>query len=87
MRERMNLIGALEAALDRPVQLVTLGEAERSPLLLAGVLREGRVLADRDGDWQVLKRRAEEIEQLARDQDELLEREAWNAAERFGELV
>ena len=39
----------------RDVQLVQLGEAERSPLLMADALAQGRVLIDRDRTWPRLK--------------------------------
>lgn len=51
----------LEGAVDRRVQLVELAAAERSPLLLADVLRDGRVLVDRDGEWPKRKHREQEI--------------------------
>ena len=35
----------------RDVQLVRLPEAERSPILMADALAQGRVLIDRDGTW------------------------------------
>jgi len=39
----------------RDVQLVRLAEAERSPLLMADALAQGRVLIDRDRTWPRLK--------------------------------
>ncbi len=39
----------LEHAVDRRVQLVSLEQASDAPMLLADVLRDGRVLVDRDG--------------------------------------
>jgi predicted nucleotidyltransferase len=38
----------LSARLGRPTQLIALADAEKAPLLLAEVLRDGRVLVDRD---------------------------------------
>lgn len=61
----------------RTVQLVSLEQAHRAPLLLGDVLRDGRVLVDRDGDWSRLKRREAVIFRRAREEDERLEREAW----------
>lgn len=84
-RERIETLQAFEGVLGRPVQLVTLEEAP--PLLLADVLRDGRVLADRDGDWRRLERRARSIEQRARVADARLEREAWDVLERLEELL
>jgi predicted nucleotidyltransferase len=84
-RERAETAIALENALGRPVQLVDLDLAP--PLLLADVLRDGRVLADRDGDWARLKRRFRSIAQAARTEDARLERTARETLERFDELV
>ena len=74
----------LQAAADRRVQLVGLGEAEQSSPLLSDVLRDGRVLVDRDGDWQRLRRRERVIERRAREEDARLDEEAWSALESLG---
>lgn len=49
----------LERALgyEREVQVMRLSDAERKPYMLADILREGRVLVDRDGEWAKLKAR------------------------------
>jgi predicted nucleotidyltransferase len=67
----------LRNASGRTVQLVSLEQAHRAPLLLADVLRDGRVLVDRDGDWPRLNRREAVIARRAREEDDRLEREAW----------
>jgi predicted nucleotidyltransferase len=41
----------LAHAAGRPVDLVSLEAAEADPLLLDAVLRDGRVLVDREGEW------------------------------------
>lgn len=74
---RADLVERLEVASGRRVQLVSLDQAEASPLLLADVLRDGRVLVDRDGDWSSLRRRERQIARRAQEQDELYERLAW----------
>lgn len=61
----------------RDVQIVALRDAESSPLLLEDVLRDGRVLIDRDGWWPRLRHRASEIERTARRQQSELEEAAW----------
>src|SRR6266545_1236945 len=84
-REQTETALALENALGRSVQLV---DVERAPpLLLADVLRDGRVLADRDGDWARLQRRSRSIVRAARKQAERLEHAAWETLDRFEELV
>lgn len=78
-RARAELIDALQEASGRRVQLVSLEQAEEAPLLLADVLGDGRVLVDRDGDWPRLKRRERQIISRAREEDERLQRLAWEA--------
>jgi len=51
----------LTAAVDRPVQLVLAADAKASPGLLSDVLRDGRVLIDRDDLWKRLKRRQRQV--------------------------
>ena len=54
-----NVVAALAQRLSdrtsRDVQLVRLADAERSAILMADVLAQGRVLIDRDGTWPGLK--------------------------------
>jgi predicted nucleotidyltransferase len=76
---RADLRARLRAATGRDVQLVGIGEAERSPLLLADVLRDGRVLIDRDNAWAELKRHARDLDRRARAEDRRLDEEAWSA--------
>jgi predicted nucleotidyltransferase len=82
-RQRAALRQRVEAAAGRHVQLVGFAEAEASPLLLADVLRDGRVLVDRDGDWQMLKRRERSIQREARQADCHLDEAAWAVLERL----
>ncbi len=59
----------LRAALARPVDVVGLEQAETMPTLLADVVREGRVLVDRDGLWDgLLERRPDIFASAARDE-------------------
>lgn len=51
----------LRQALGRPVDIVCLEQAETMPTLLADILREGRVIVDRDGLWEGLCDRRHEI--------------------------
>jgi len=80
---RAALRDRLEAVLERRVQLVGLAEAEQSLLLLADVLRDGRVLIDRDDAWRTLTRRKREIERQARGEDRQLDENAWGVLERL----
>ncbi len=51
----------LRGTLERPVDVVGLVQAETMPTLLADILREGRVLVDRDGLWDGLCQRQPEV--------------------------
>ncbi len=55
----------LREVLERRVDVVGLEQAETMPTLLADVLREGRVLVDRDGLWDRLLERQPEISAAA----------------------
>ena len=77
---RLDLRHRLEAAIGRPVQLVESRAAERSPVLLAEILRDGRPLVDRAGGWESLRSRRSAIETAAR-------AEASRHAARFADLA
>jgi uncharacterized protein len=51
----------LRRSLGAPVDIVALEHAETQPSLLADVLREGRVLLDRDEQWGALQQRRDQI--------------------------
>jgi predicted nucleotidyltransferase len=60
-----SLAVALTEAIGRRVQVVSLTTARRAPLLLLDVLREGRVLLDRDDEWLALRGDEPEIQRQA----------------------
>jgi predicted nucleotidyltransferase len=60
------LASRLSEKLGVRVQLVTLEDARKAPLLLREVLREGRVLVDRDSIWPALLGAREQVERAAR---------------------
>ena len=67
----------LEGAVGRRVQLVSIEDAP--PLLLADVLRDGRVLVDRDDEWPRLKAQEHRIEREAAAAERELADAAWAA--------
>jgi predicted nucleotidyltransferase len=69
-RTQVNLRMRLRRALGTPVDVVMLEQAEEQPSLLADVLREGRVLIDRDDLWSVLQHRREQILAAGAHEDE-----------------
>jgi predicted nucleotidyltransferase len=84
---RAAVADALREASGRPVQLVSVTQAEGSPLLLADVLRDGRVLVDRDGDWRRLRRGERRTFGRARVEDERLQALAWEAPAALEEIA
>jgi uncharacterized protein len=60
-RVQVDLWRRLRHALGTPVDVVMLDQAEEQPSLLADVMREGRVLVDRDDLWAGLRRRRDQI--------------------------
>ncbi len=55
----------LSDRLDRPVQLIAIEDAGKAPLLLAEVLRDGRVIVDRNDTWQHLLASKASVERRA----------------------
>jgi uncharacterized protein len=74
----------LRRALGTPVDVVMLEQAEAQPSLLADVIREGRVLVDRDDLWAGLQRRRDQILAAGAREDEqiMIEARATFAAAR-----
>ncbi len=63
--DRWSLASRVSDRVGLRVQLVSLEDAEDAPLLLAEVLREGRVIVDRDGGWGALLQRRTAVERAA----------------------
>lgn len=55
----------LSDAVGREVQLIPIEKARKTPTLLAAVLRDGRVIVDRDGEWRRLRLRRHEVDREA----------------------
>lgn len=66
LSELSALTGRLEERVGREVQVVRLSEVRDRPTFLSTVLREGRVIVDRDGSWGAISRRRRRIERQAR---------------------
>ncbi len=76
----------LEMKVGKSLHAVTVAEAQRSPSLLAEVLRDGRVLIDRDSDWPEMKRNRSRVERDAELQRKKVD-EAFAAAFELDEAV
>jgi predicted nucleotidyltransferase len=69
-RVQVDLRRRLRHALGTPVDVVMLDQAEEQPSLLADVMREGRVLVDRDDLWVGLQQRRDQILAAGAGEDE-----------------
>ncbi len=67
------LAGRLERRTRRDVQVVRLRDAERTPILMADALEDGRVLIDRDRRWDSLRAEARSWRARARQAEVPLE--------------
>lgn len=72
----------LRYALDREVQLVPIEDARNTPTFLAAILRDGRVIVDRDGEWRGLRLRRHEVDREAHRYRRELRRKAFAALGR-----
>jgi predicted nucleotidyltransferase len=62
----------LEKRIGRPIHLVLLDATRQAPMLLADVLRDGRVIVDRDGTWRQLEREGQRIQRRAGEEEEAI---------------
>lgn len=60
MAQVLELRRRLQKRVEQPIHLVLLDDARESAVLLTDILREGRVIVDRDGMWPLLTRRRRE---------------------------
>lgn len=73
--DKQGLTSRLSERFEIDVQLVSLEDARRAPLLLAEVLREGRVLVDRECWWPGLQDERPKVERAAARERARVERE------------
>jgi predicted nucleotidyltransferase len=81
------LRGRLQPHLDRPLQLIALSDVERSASMLYEVLRDGRVLADREDRWTTLQARRAGVGRAARREARRIDHEARQAIDYFAALA
>jgi hypothetical protein len=75
----------LETSLARPVQIVALRDAKASPVLLSEAIADGRVLIDRDGRWQRLKRSEPRLRRQARALAAQTNENAWRVLDELAQ--
>jgi predicted nucleotidyltransferase len=77
----------LQPHLERPLQLVALSDVDHGASLLHEVVRDGRVLVDREGRWAVMQARRAAIAKAADAEGRRLADEARRAIEHFAALA
>lgn len=80
---RVALEGRLRARTDLPLEVIALEAALRRPSFMVEVLRDGRVLVDRDGRWPELRARADRFAERASEDGRLRAERARQAVEMF----
>jgi predicted nucleotidyltransferase len=73
--DRREIASRVSERLGLRVQIVTLEDTRNAPLLLAEVLREGRVVIDRTGEWPKLLRQRSRIDRTAERERRRIEKE------------
>ena len=73
----------LEGLLGHEVDVLSVDDAETSPLLFAEALREGRVIVDREGRWAELQSEAERVARRARKHEHARGRRALAGVDRL----
>jgi predicted nucleotidyltransferase len=76
-----SLAVALAEGMGRRVQVLSLATARRTPLLLLDILREGRVVVDRDAEWPAVTREERAIRRQAAAAETTLDRRIAELAE------
>jgi hypothetical protein len=77
LEEVVELRRRLQERIGNPIHLVLLEDAEHSPMLLADVLREGRVVVDRSEAWDRLARQRQKVLRQAAAEEEATHGAAW----------
>jgi predicted nucleotidyltransferase len=84
---RVALEDRLRKHTDRPLEVIALDDALRRPSFMVEILRDGRVLIDRDGRWSDLRLQAPSIEAQARERSRMVAERAREAIEMFARLA
>jgi predicted nucleotidyltransferase len=87
LRNQVALAGRLRKHTGLPLEVVALEDALRRPSLIVEMLRDGRVLVDRDGRWPELLAQAPSFNEQARERSRMLAIRARKAIEMFARKV
>jgi predicted nucleotidyltransferase len=87
LRRRVALAVRLRRRTGLALEVVALEDALRRPSLMVEVLRDGRVLIDRDGRWPKLCAQAARLRAQAEQDRQLLAKRAHDAAQTFASMT
>lgn len=83
LSEKVALAKRLRDRTGLPLELVALEDALRRSALMVEILRDGRVLVDRDRQWSELSAQAADFDAMAREYRRMIEARARAAVEMF----
>jgi predicted nucleotidyltransferase len=83
LRNRVALMERLRERTGLPLEVVVLEDALRRPSLMVEILRDGRVLIDRDKRWRTLRAQARNFDSQARQDRRALAERARGAVDAF----
>jgi predicted nucleotidyltransferase len=83
LSNRVALAGRLRKHTDLPLDVVALEDALRRPSLMVEILRDGRVLVDREGSWPEMRAQADSFHARAREDRRARAERAREAVEMF----
>lgn len=80
---RVALATRLRKHIDRPLEVIALEDALRRASFMVEILRDGRVLVDRDGRWPEMSAQGPDFEAQAREHSRVVAKRAQQAIEMF----
>jgi predicted nucleotidyltransferase len=80
---RVALAARLRKHIDLPLDVIALESALSRPSFIVEILRDGRVLADRDGRWPEMRDQLPSLEVQARERSRMIAERAQKAIEMF----
>jgi len=83
LSNRVALAGRLRKHIDLPLEVIALEDALRRAPLMVEILRDGRVLVDRDGRWAELSAQGPSFEAQAHERSRIIAGRAQKAIEMF----
>jgi predicted nucleotidyltransferase len=84
---RAALTTRLRKHIDRPLEVIALEDALRRASFMLEILRDGRVLVDRDGCWPGMRAQGPDFEVQAREHRRIVAKRAQEAIEMFARKV